>query len=83
MLQQQKHIRLILWSKPIRDSESLLGRESWLCILKGLRHYFIFIPLTDKINCNIYKGKHFENLAALKLGMGTEIWYLIGLGAKL
>ncbi len=85
VLQQQTHIRLISWSKPIRDSEvqtSFLEGRAGYVFLKGC-HYFIFIPLTDKINCNIYKGKQFENLAALKLGMGTEIWYLIGLGAKL
>ncbi len=68
-----------------RDQRELVIRESWLCIIKGLgfSHYFIFIPLTDKRNSQIYKVKQFENLAALKLGMGTETRYLIGLGAKL
>ncbi len=35
-------------------------------------HYFIYIPLTDKINRNIYKQSFIENLAALKYSMSTE-----------
>ncbi len=39
----------------------LLGKESWLWILKGtcFSHYFIFILLTDNINSQIYKVKQF------------------------
>ncbi len=38
-----------------------LGRESWLCSLNGSRfsHYFIFIPLSDNRNNNIYQWKQF------------------------
>ncbi len=46
----------------IRQRLKLLGRESWLCILKGMcfSHYFIFILLTDKSNSHIYKVKQFD-----------------------
>ncbi len=45
-----------------RDQRELVIRESWLCIIKGLcfSHYFIFIPLTDKRNSQIYKVKQFD-----------------------